>query len=251
VPHLALVDEVHLQREQQAPEAEVGMDTVLPPRMNLIMRHPVATGFLLAGYLFIIALGTMTVLNGCIPAEAQWVDADPMADLPLVEDVPLLADLDAAPVRADELIKAGLEVSAEDLAGLNDEELRYLRNTVFARHGFDFGDADLAAYFAERGFEVRPEYRESDLTLMDQQNLETVMRAEGDMQAVMEQMQVVVVEQVEQISRTANSLEILDAFLTDKEAVKNGTAPEGFELPALDYYREVGITRPLTVYPQD
>ncbi len=254
MPHLALVDEVHLQREQQAPEAEVGMDTVLPPRMNLIMRHPMTTGFLLAGYLFIIALGTMTVLNGCTPAEAQWVeeatpewvDADPMADLLLVEDVPLLADLDAAPVRADELIKAGLEVSAEDLVGLNDEELRLLRDTVFARHGFDFGDASLAEYFLAKGFEVRPEYKEADLTLVDQQNLEIIMLAEGDFAAATQQAQVVVVQQVEEISKTADSLEVLDAFLTDKEAVKAGTAPEGFEQPPLEYYKEHAVRTPLT-----
>lgn len=56
---------------------------------------------------------------------------------------------------------------------------------------------------------------------------------------------------VHEMVDAADSLLILDAYLTDKEAVENGTAPEGFEMPPLDYYKQAEITVPLTKQQQD
>ncbi len=57
--------------------------------------------------------------------------------------------------------------------------------------------------------------------------------------------------EVHEMVDAADSLLILDAYLTDKEAVENGTAPEGFEMPPLDYYKKMGVLRPLTAPPPD
>ena len=56
-------------------------------------------------------------------------------------------------------------------------------------------------------------------------------------------------QQVEAMVESASALEVLDAYLTDKAAVEKGTAPEGFELPPLDYYKGAEITIPLTAPP--
>ncbi len=200
--------------------------------------------------LLLVIVVTCPIMDGCLPAAAQWVDNAP-ADVPQwVEVGPLLPP--TPPLEPEVVIVSGTPLLPGMLDGLDDEQLRYLRTTVFARHGMGFGDAHLTEYFEGRTawtYKVREEYAESDLTLTDQQNLEVIMKAEGDWDAAGQQARVVVMQQTEDISKAAGSIEILDAYLTDKEAVANGTAPEGFEMPALDYYKEVGVKHPLTQVP--
>jgi hypothetical protein len=200
-----------------------------------------------------ITLAVMLIFQvSCIPAEAQWVgpvpeSADEGEDR--VEEVPvmLLMDEPEPVVSPEATILAGELLLEPDLAGIDDEELRYLRNTVFARHGYDFGNKLLAEHFgAKSWYAMDPEYTPERLTLVDQENIQILLKAEGDWEAAHTQGQVVMVQQSHEASKSAGSLEILDAYLTDKAAVADGTAPEGFELPALDYYKEVGVKHPLT-----
>lgn len=55
-----------------------------------------------------------------------------------------------------------------------------------------------------------------------------------------------VVQQVEGINEAMEPLEVLDAYFHDKDALKKGTAPEGFEQPPFGYYKENGVKSPLT-----
>ena len=65
----------------------------------------------------------------------------------------------------------GSLVSAADLAGLTEAQLRLLRNTVHARHGRTFQDADLRQHFLSRPwYRPRPDYDEDKLTSNDRAN---------------------------------------------------------------------------------
>ena len=189
----------------------------------------------------VLMLLGLIVHSACAPADAQWVGP-----------VPESADV-AEPERGPEAtVLGGDPLLPGDLEGIDDEQLRYLRNTIFARHGCDFGNKTLAEYFgAKPWYAIDLEYTKERLTLVDQQNIQVLLKAEGDWEAARTQGQVVVIQQSDEASETAGGLEVLDAYLTDKEAVANGTAPEGFELPALDFYKETGVKKPLTQVPQD
>jgi hypothetical protein len=191
--------------------------------------------------LFAALMAIATFVAGCLPAAAQWVE-----DAPFDPEEWLGVGL-LLPMPEDAIV-AGSPLLPGMLDGLDAEQLRYLRNTVFARHGFDFGDQDLAEYFASRSWDYKadPEYSEARLTLVDQQNLEVLMKAEGDWEAAGRQAGVVVMQQTAEISKAVGYLEILDSYITDKVAVANGTAPEGFDLPSLDFYKETLVTSPLT-----
>ena len=63
---------------------------------------------------------------------------------------------------------------------------------------------------------------------------------------VVQQADDAVAQQVEGINEAMGSLEALDAYLHDKEALEKGTAPEGFEQPPFGYYKENGVKSPLT-----
>lgn len=52
--------------------------------------------------------------------------------------------------------------------------------------------------------------------------------------------------QLESVNEAMGPLEVLDAYFHDKEALKKGTAPEGFEQPPFGYYKENGVKSPLT-----
>lgn len=209
-----------------------------------------------------IVLLTMLISQiSCTPVEAQWVGPVPeSADEgeEWAEEGPVMLLMDAPEEESLEttdpettLLAGGLLLET-DLAGIDDEQLRYLRNTIFARHGYDFGNKLLAEYFAAKPwYAVDLEYTPERLTLVDQQNIQLLLKVEGDWEAAHTQGQVVMIRQSHEASKSAGSLEILDAYLTDKAAVANGTAPEGFELPALDYYKETGVKHPLTTTPQD
>ena len=71
-------------------------------------------------------------------------------------------------------------VNKADLTGINDTDLRFLRNTVYARHGRIFETPDLQRYFATRPwYRPRSEYSDSDLTANDRANANTIKAAEG------------------------------------------------------------------------
>ncbi len=58
-------------------------------------------------------------------------------------------------------------------------------------------------------------------------------------------------QQVQALHDAADALLVLDAYLTDKEAVAAGTCPEGFVLLSLDEYKAKKIRLPLALGAKD
>jgi hypothetical protein len=86
---------------------------------------------------------------------------------------------DDARSRAEAKILAGQRVSASDMEGLSQVELRLLRNTVYARHGRIFAKPEVRRYFSSRSwYTPRPDYSDSDLTAADQANIRLILDAE-------------------------------------------------------------------------
>lgn len=82
--------------------------------------------------------------------------------------------------RAEAKVVRGTPVAANDLAVLSSEELRRLRNTVYARHGRTFDAPDLQRYFDSRPwYKPRYDYNESELTQTDRANIKLIQTAEN------------------------------------------------------------------------
>jgi serine/threonine protein kinase len=65
------------------------------------------------------------------------------------------------------------------LSGLSQDDLRRLRNTVYARHGRAFQTEDVQRYFNGRAwYSLRNEYSNADLTANDQANIKLIQSAE-------------------------------------------------------------------------
>lgn len=66
-------------------------------------------------------------------------------------------------------------VTASDLSGLSKSELRILRNSIYARHGYKFKSADLLQYFSQYSWYV-PAYSnvESSLSKIERSNVATI-----------------------------------------------------------------------------
>ncbi|MCW5969162.1 MAG: protein kinase [Blastocatellales bacterium] len=79
-----------------------------------------------------------------------------------------------AKILADRLL------TVEDLEGFTREELRLLRNTIYARHGRVFQSPDLQWYFERRSwYAPRPAYTDSALTENDRANGKLILHVEG------------------------------------------------------------------------
>jgi hypothetical protein len=78
-------------------------------------------------------------------------------------------------------IIGGSLVLPADLSGLTAAQLRLLRNTVYARYGRVFQDADLRQYFQSRGwYKPRNDYDEKKLTTNDRANVELLKAFEDN-----------------------------------------------------------------------
>ena len=82
--------------------------------------------------------------------------------------------------RAEQKIVSGSTLTREDLAALSPEELRVLRNAVFARYGRTFQDAALQEYFASRPwYKPRADFNEKMLTAGDRANADIIKAFES------------------------------------------------------------------------
>jgi hypothetical protein len=73
----------------------------------------------------------------------------------------------------------GEPLAEHDLAGLDLRNLRLLRNTVYARHGYEFRAADLqAAFHSKPWYRMDPGYQESRLSAQDLSNIDLVKQRE-------------------------------------------------------------------------
>ena len=81
--------------------------------------------------------------------------------------------------RAETLVVNGEALDADTLKGIAAEDLRLLRNTVFARHGRVFNSPELKNYFDQRQWYVADAgYDESSLTAIDRNNIALIQTAE-------------------------------------------------------------------------
>lgn len=81
--------------------------------------------------------------------------------------------------QAETAIVRGEVLRGTDLVGLRANQLRLLRNAIFARHGRTFNTPQLQAYFDGRSW-YRPhaDYSDAQLSPVDKKNIKIVQTAE-------------------------------------------------------------------------
>lgn len=82
-------------------------------------------------------------------------------------------------IQAERTIVDGEVLRILDLVGLRANQLRLLRNAIFARHGRTFATPQLQAYFNRRPW-YRPhaDYSDDQLSPVDKRNIKIVQAAE-------------------------------------------------------------------------
>ena len=74
-------------------------------------------------------------------------------------------------------------ISESELTGLTEDQLRYARNEIYARHGRRFDDAGLQSYFDSKDWyngTISPEdFEEASLSEVEKANLETIVAYES------------------------------------------------------------------------
>jgi len=84
-------------------------------------------------------------------------------------------------LRAEQKVVAGTALKGEDLAGLTPQQLRLLRNAVFARHGRVFDAGELQQYFQSRPwYRAARDFNERSLTNADRANADLVKAYEDN-----------------------------------------------------------------------
>lgn len=82
--------------------------------------------------------------------------------------------------RAEAKVVRGAALDESDLMSLSREELRRLRNAVYARHGRTFDSAELQRYFDTRSwYRPRSDYTEAALTETDRANIKLIQTVEN------------------------------------------------------------------------
>lgn len=82
--------------------------------------------------------------------------------------------------RAEVKVVRGAALDESDLTALSREELRRLRNAVYARHGRTFDSAELQRYFEARAwYRPRSDYNEAALTATDLANIKLIQTVEN------------------------------------------------------------------------
>lgn len=83
--------------------------------------------------------------------------------------------------RAEQKVVAGTALKGEDLAGLTTQQLRLLRNAVFARYGRIFDAGELQQYFQTRPwYRARRDFNERSLTSTDRANADLIKAYEDN-----------------------------------------------------------------------
>jgi hypothetical protein len=82
--------------------------------------------------------------------------------------------------RAEAKVVRGALLDESDLTALSAEELRRLRNSVYARHGRTFDSVELQRYFDTRPwYKPRSDYNEAALTATDLANIKLIQTIEN------------------------------------------------------------------------
>jgi hypothetical protein len=85
-----------------------------------------------------------------------------------------------------------------------------------------------------------------DLPPEDHRNIAAILSQEGRPEDTHRQETAALAKQAEEMAEVASNLEVLNAYLTDQQAVEYGEAPEDFEQPPLSVYKAKEIAEPLT-----
>jgi ketosteroid isomerase-like protein len=84
-------------------------------------------------------------------------------------------------LRAEQKVVAGSALKGEDLSGLTPQQLRLLRNAVFARYGRVFEAGELQQYFQSRPwYRARRDFNEKSLTAADRANADLIKAYEDN-----------------------------------------------------------------------
>ncbi|MEZ5307287.1 MAG: YARHG domain-containing protein, partial [Pyrinomonadaceae bacterium] len=71
------------------------------------------------------------------------------------------------------------KLNEDELMGLFIEDLKIMRNEIFAKHGKVFSDPDLISYFSGQSwYKPNPEFKDSDLSQIELENVEVIKNAE-------------------------------------------------------------------------
>jgi hypothetical protein len=68
-------------------------------------------------------------------------------------------------------------LTESDLQGMSKQELRILRNEIYARHGRKFKSEDLQVYFSAQSW-YQPLYDEVQLNSIEKKNVEFIQKHE-------------------------------------------------------------------------
>ncbi|MBM6853639.1 YARHG domain-containing protein [Mediterraneibacter glycyrrhizinilyticus] len=100
------------------------------------------------------------------------------------EDPPMHSSEDGSVSEAYILVGSDIRyISESELTGLTEDQLRYARNEIYARHGRRFDDAGLQSYFDSKDWyngTISPEdFEEASLSEVEKANLETIVAYES------------------------------------------------------------------------
>jgi serine/threonine-protein kinase len=122
-----------------------------------------------------LATPTPEISNGNSNFASNENDEADDDDEDLTADDLALALPGEAPTRAEQKILTGELLTAEDLRGLSQAQLRILRNTIYARYGRSFDTPALQAYFLTRPwYHQRLDYNDRMLNATDRANAELI-----------------------------------------------------------------------------
>ncbi|MFL6281727.1 MAG: protein kinase domain-containing protein [Pyrinomonadaceae bacterium] len=135
-----------------------------------------AAALAFAGYLFMRGAKKPAVVNSrpTLPPTNANANASP-------SPTPATIVVSEQMQRAEQKIVAGTALKGEDLKGLTQQQLRLLRNAVFARYGRIFDAGELQQYFQTRPwYRARRDFNERSLNATDRANADLVKAFEDN-----------------------------------------------------------------------
>ncbi len=135
------------------------------------------------------AIAVSVALAITIPSVANEIDALTMARF--VEDSYLSDRLEnASAILSGDVSLLVYRLRIYQIGQLAPEELRVLRNTIFALHGYSFESVELSDHFTQQTwYRPRQEFSESDLSDIDRYNVELILNYESSLTSVDHELQ--------------------------------------------------------------
>lgn len=165
------------------------------PPSNSAAKSGIPAHYVYAGtavLISILILGFIFVYRSIEPAAQRMIDTyisptpsltpAPTATVAAQAPTPAPTESSSSPSAFDAVearILTGEAISEEEIADFSVDELRRLRNTVYARHGKPFQTPEMQAYFNSRPwYRIRASFDNADLTENDLANVALIQNAE-------------------------------------------------------------------------